>query len=431
MDWTLSNTAMKKIFDVITLGEFMVLLTMYFRPRRNGAWIWELAGMLAVGSIMCAYLNAKWNFDITTLIFELGIFSFLYSVISLKGHTLYKAVICLYFATTYFQLHSAELVFWNIVAPNAGFSRLFLAQAGMCMVLWANKRLRVNYCEDMPRSYIVAILASTCATLSMCLLTLPDMVPFPEYNALSMTLALGTMLANMSAFYLGQQLFCAYREKLELINIRNRMENDERLLDETQRLYDEMRTLRHEMQNHALVLRMLCDSGDLDAMREKLDEMLPEQGDLQDVPDCGNLLVNTVLSRERVRAGRVNILISQDVHLPDELPIAHGDLCSLFSNLLSNAMEGSHGVPDADIKISARVVKNYLRVAVANRVERDVFRENPGLNTTKGDPGRHGVGIPVIRRIVERYDGILHFSVQEGYFVAEAFLKLTGADKTR
>ena len=35
MDWTLQNIALKEIFDVITLGEMLVLLTVYFGARRR------------------------------------------------------------------------------------------------------------------------------------------------------------------------------------------------------------------------------------------------------------------------------------------------------------------------------------------------------------------------------------------------------------
>ena len=49
MDWTLQNIALKEIFDVITLGEMLALLTVYFGPRRRSFAI-ELGAVLALGA---------------------------------------------------------------------------------------------------------------------------------------------------------------------------------------------------------------------------------------------------------------------------------------------------------------------------------------------------------------------------------------------
>ena len=47
MDWTLQNIALKEIFDVITLGELLALLTLYFGARRR-SFVLELGGVLAI-----------------------------------------------------------------------------------------------------------------------------------------------------------------------------------------------------------------------------------------------------------------------------------------------------------------------------------------------------------------------------------------------
>ena len=67
MDWTLQNIALKEIFDVITLGEMLVLLTVYFGARRR-SFALGLCGVLALGAGLCLLLNAMRRFDIQELI---------------------------------------------------------------------------------------------------------------------------------------------------------------------------------------------------------------------------------------------------------------------------------------------------------------------------------------------------------------------------
>ena len=77
---------------------------------------------------------------------------------------------------------------------------------------------------------------------------------------------------------------------------------------------------------------------------------------------------------------------------------------------------------EPDVSVHIGCVKNYLRVRVHNRVSHDVLAENPKLSTTKAHAEDHGVGVPVVRSIVARYDGMLDFSVEDGCFIADALL---------
>lgn len=94
MDWTLQNIALKEIFDVITLGELLALLTLYFGARRR-SFVLELGGVLALGAGLCLLLNAVSRFDIHELIVGLMLMTMLYSALSLRGDLLYKSVVCL------------------------------------------------------------------------------------------------------------------------------------------------------------------------------------------------------------------------------------------------------------------------------------------------------------------------------------------------
>ena len=51
-----------------------------------------------------------------------------------------------------------------------------------------------------------------------------------------------------------------------------------------------------------------------------------------------------------------------------------------------------------------------------------ILRENPELSSTKTNPASHGFGIPIMRRIAEKYDGIVSFSESDGWFTADAML---------
>ena len=116
------------------------MLTLYFGARRR-SFVIELGGVLTLGAGLCLLLNALSRFDIHELIVGLMLMTLLYNALSLRGDLLYKSVVCLYFCTTYFQLHSAELAFWELVLAEDSFSRIGLAQLGMILLLPVNRHL--------------------------------------------------------------------------------------------------------------------------------------------------------------------------------------------------------------------------------------------------------------------------------------------------
>ena len=423
MDWTLQNIALKEIFDVITLGEMLALLTVYFGPRRRSFAI-ELGAVLALGAGLCLLLNALSRFDIHELIVGLMLMTTLYSALSLRGDLLYKSVVCLYFCTTYFQLHSAELALWDLVLPTVAFSRIGLAQLGMILLLPVNRRLGSGYSEDTPRVYVFTLLLSSALCMGLCMIALPQLVPFTAYGGLALAVSLGTLGQNMTAFYQGQQLMRAAREQIALRAVADRIHADSHLMRETEQLMGEIRTQRHERANQALVIRALCDAGDLPGLRAYVSQLFPQEEPEESV-DCGHVVVSAVLSQKRAQAARAGVPLTIDAHLPPRLPIRDSDLCSLIANLLENALEGSRDVESPAVSVRIGCAKNYLCVRVTNRVSHDVLAENPRLSTTKAHAEDHGVGVPVVRSIVARYDGMLDFSVEDGCFIADALLKLS------
>ena len=422
MDWTLQNIALKEIFDVITLGELLALLTLYFGARRR-SFVIELGGVLALGAGLCLLLNAVSRFDIHELIVGLMLMTMLYSALSLRGDLLYKSVVCLYFCTTYFQLHSAELAFWGLVLAEDSFSRIGLAQLSMILLLPVNRRLGDGYSEDTPRAYVITMLVSSALCMALCMIALPHLVPFSELGGVALAASLGSLGLNLAAFYQGQQLMRAAHEQLALRAVADRIHADSHLMRETEQLMGEIRTQRHERANQALVIRALCDAGDLPGLRAYVSQLFPLD-EPEEAVDCGHVVVSAVLSQKRAQAARAGVPLAMDAHLPPRLPIRDSDLCSLIANLLENALEGSRDVEDPAVSVHVGCVKNYLRVRVTNRVSHDVLAENPRLSTTKAHAEDHGVGVPVVRSIVARYDGMLDFSVEDGCFIADALLKL-------
>lgn len=69
---------------------------------------------------------------------------------------------------------------------------------------------------------------------------------------------------------------------------------------------------------------------------------------------CANAIVNVVLREKFAMCQENNIPYTYKIQIPQEVGIADYHLCSVFSNLLDNAIEASLAVPESDRRISVQ-----------------------------------------------------------------------------
>lgn len=135
---------------------------------------------------------------------------------------------------------------------------------------------------------------------------------------------------------------------------------------------------------------------------------------------CENSVVNSVLTVKKVTAGDKGIETKIAVTIPETLQIAQIDLCSVFSNLLDNAIEACEQLPESEegklISVKAALQAGFLIVKVENTKVNAVHKVNGMIKTSKRDKENHGYGLQLIRKIAEKYDGQVNVNFDENIF---------------
>ena len=112
----------------------------------------------------------------------------------------------------------------------------------------------------------------------------------------------------------------------------------------------------------------------------------------------------------------LNVLIDGDV-FKDFKP---HHIYSLLSNLLDNAIEAVDKIEDKErrrISLKIRTVRESVIVSLENNYEKKPVLINGRPLTTKIDASNHGYGYISIKRIVDKYDGVLDYSLKDDKFV--------------
>ena len=77
-----------------------------------------------------------------------------------------------------------------------------------------------------------------------------------------------------------------------------------------------------------------------------------------------------------------------------------------------------------DVKIGKRA--DYLYISVQNEIRDDTDRETLlKMNTVKDDAVNHGYGHKIVKKIVDKYNGCVNYTISENEFIAEVMLDLT------
>ena len=244
-------------------------------------------------------------------------------------------------------------------------------------------------------------------------------------------------------------LFLLYQEKL-------RRREGEALLWERlcemplpqQKRRKEFARMGHDYRNYILVLRNIArkkqereepEPSLLSARRELEDELSKlfkeaekEQGYLTEQhllkmgdrpergryrPYCRNEIVNAVMEEKERMCRALAVELDAELLVPGKLLVEPLCLCSLFTNLLDNAIEAAGKLEDTKgrVKIRAGMKGNYLLVRVENTAGLEHVRQ-------KKRRGR-GRGTLILKDIAKRYEGVYITSYENGIYTAVAAVK--------
>lgn len=187
---------------------------------------------------------------------------------------------------------------------------------------------------------------------------------------------------------------------------------------------NEVRRIRHDIQAHMLVLQYYLEAGKYDKAKDYLQEMQTHQNFERGACfDTGNDLINAIIM-DRIDRSKKGIVFSCSGLFPEAMPIGDYDICTLFSNVISNACEAceklSNQSPEICMEIKEK--KQGFFMAVQNPIEWCVDIGSLGKATSKQDKTAHGYGIKNMIDVVKKHNGKIEFYVTEQSFRVEILL---------
>lgn len=219
---------------------------------------------------------------------------------------------------------------------------------------------------------------------------------------------------------------------VDYARVRYRRENDlkeqyvkvcRNYYEEIRRNNQEARTLRHNMKHHLAVIESLCRQKhyvELEQYIEETEESVNrEKGS---IPNVGDEVLNAVLFQKIREAEKKHITISYTGTVRERMPVASFDLCTIVSNLLSNAIEYGERKEIEHVSFYIGMFRNNLVIRVVNPVKEYIDTDRLYGHTSKKDRHSHGLGLDSVRETAEKYSGTLQLECKNMEFTATVMI---------
>jgi len=180
----------------------------------------------------------------------------------------------------------------------------------------------------------------------------------------------------------------------------------------------ELRKFRHDMIHHMNVLKALYGQGkeeELWSYAGKIDDFISPQ---RYIIYTNNRIVDSIVNHFALEAGKKGIQIKVSGHMPENCRIENFDICTIFANILSNAMEATAEYPgeDKNIQLGIRYDDTRIYIKEENPFLGEIVMEDILPVSKKQDQLKHGIGLKNVKDCIKKYKGDIIFDFEKNNF---------------
>lgn len=166
-----------------------------------------------------------------------------------------------------------------------------------------------------------------------------------------------------------------------------------------------VKKLYHDMKNHMICIENLYGKNEY---VESINNQLKE---CNSIFNTNNMILDIILNDKKRICESKGIDLIADINFKECNFIDSADVCSIFSNMIDNAIEACENIEDngisKKINIKGTIVKSLYIIKCENP-KNNIFKLKSGkILTNKKDKFLHGIGISSMKNSIEKYNGNL------------------------
>lgn len=178
----------------------------------------------------------------------------------------------------------------------------------------------------------------------------------------------------------------------------------------------ETKKFRHDLKSHIHMLNMLYQDGDEKQFWDYMQKLTDKINEFGNYVSVSNDIVDAVLNKYYAEAKKYGITLKVKGHFPKECKIEAFDLCIIFSNILSNAIEAERECGGKEVNVSCKYTENETIISCSNDYKGEIIYKDGKIQTKKKNKSYHGWGIENVEECVSKNDGFMNISTENNTF---------------
>ena len=207
--------------------------------------------------------------------------------------------------------------------------------------------------------------------------------------------------------------------------IKEKMEMQYEYYINIQQDHMKVRQLHHDIKNHiACVKGVIKNNNDASSYIRSIEMELDRY---YNSFNTGNMILDVLLSEKSKICKVSNIKLTVDINNFDSCNFIDTiDVCSIFANILDNAIEACEKVRNLEKEINLRgtIVNKFFVIRIENTKQNKVNIKDNYIKTDKKDTYLHGLGIKSVKDSVAKYGGEVVIDYSEKRFIIKIFIPL-------
>lgn len=170
-----------------------------------------------------------------------------------------------------------------------------------------------------------------------------------------------------------------------------------------------LRTNLHDMKNRLVFIKGLLENKNIHKSIDQLNTLIDENASLTSKSYSGNIAIDSILNNKQTIGNRQGIPMNYKIEIPTVIPFRDIDICILLGNAIDNAIEAcANSTFETYIHVFIKFEKGNLIIRISNPYHHTLHQSSNGMFlTSKMNSEEHGFGLKTIKKVVDKYNGIM------------------------
>ena len=225
------------------------------------------------------------------------------------------------------------------------------------------------------------------------------------------------LLINVFTYYLYDKAKENMEKQMREEILKNQCEYYIRQNRESKEWWEELRKLRHNMKQHYILENTYLEKEDYEALKRYCSENLKFLDKKDFISNSGNLYIDSVVNYKADMAEKAGIKVIANTEVPQDAEMNAEDISICLGNLLDNAIEAVKELTeDRVIRLWITTDGNNIAISIKNRYKNALHKSGGRYLTSKEDDRMHGIGLSIVRQIVDQYAGEMEIREEDNVF---------------